>query len=1838
MARDFPTFLPLSTTAFEGPGANARMQWPEGQLGKGTPLCQAHWKAKAPEWIKDGQEIRPTAIYNARMSFFMARQARFVADHFRLQPLAMHTCRTNYGGRTFLYTPENLRKENVRHWQVSQVATKLALAQVSGKTRTTNIGSETIDIQSVMQTRNELGSLVRELVEQEELYMHQNPIEGMLHVTDDAYVNHMFTPFHEFTNEIDLVRISDSTLIFGKGEWNDPSKIYNDRFKEYNNKGWMGGRSCIVYESVNAIVMAGATLRELTAMIKKLVEEDPVAMGDPTKFTKQVVATWSGNELTKTQTTAISIESPQFIDCCCDAQVHAKTVQALPQYSMEGPSTAWLWDIEGFDMCVKIIMSHLRDSGHAFWKMGAGWQRMKEYRQQKKKKIGWHFNKSCQLIQMVCESQVDILTIQHHIQQCWFCIQYEIDRQSFLHQAFEAHKIGGRVVTTPGEYADHYLILSAEEVAAIQKDSEEQQQAVAGRSAAHDPEREVEDLKRFLADLTEDDMEVAVSYMLEMACKQGNMAMFGIGDYFATPQRYCKADPRYRPPCEEYDKLNVPCIYVSTIPNRLRIGPVQEVWAKPIADTHGITVWVSMARIPSYFNSDSGMTAWVVVSHGKRVFLEQVSEDWVHPDVALIAKSGGTSSVGQPTRAEHSPLLCPNSTPDSRFPDDCAEFPAQRGWPPIPHTWSQRDLKNSASGAATQILRCRLDELSPGDNGLDIDRFFHLMKPEMRKRWPWTVPKDVDDMVKQIIAGATRPRYEMKMSSQNESSFLFRRGPVRPLAIRACQGRLYKSCPFTARNCYLVTPKDSPSVWHITQGSNLQGIFKRGLLRGMVNQKNQSGKAEVFVSLVNAWCPEWNTQACPEVSAMGSYDTSLFKHVLRLPYRYAPYGYKHGGDLYAIEFHIPTIYNEGGQVWQFVSLAGSATEDISENAIMQVRCVATDKQTWVRKDPDGNQYIWDPVPRGVKQGDGEGVPEPPIASPTASSSSSLPQHRATYTETQDEKNFDELMNEPSLSSEMWIEATMMQTQAKFKGWQTAELLAAVAKDPKFIKKGEPKHGRIIDVSEAAAQGESALVDCENEFWFVEALIEMQQDYDNQVLKFFKQVQPEQREPATSVGQPTPAPTADRAAKPAASSYSGAAPAPHKGPPPPKPPPELKSSRGSVQQSGVSAAPSKKKNVNKIPDPDVSPPCGQPGAPKLGRYMDALTTKERQDWYATVDALCILKRWQEGRPRNRRGFAEFLIDMQEGKYPAAEAWLREAARCVKEGEEDMAVTSLYEYQKLYEAPRPVPKPKKAASTLQPLGAAKLASHQVPSQSSSSSSQLALCTPPKVSSSSMPTPSGPAEPKAVMEDTSVGQPTAMEAEPVASHQCAEAPPGMAVAKRNYESDYVSLPIIPAPGNQKCDKCQLHYSKRVALCTHCGWMKRDMIISTTSRHHTIHSIPESNVGWQVHEDRGARADARTKGSGAERQKAKHFELRAISDSEEGRYRNMLEKWFHPRPEHVYWKASILRGNPQAVLEGPDNWIRRIYELQAIPQGKGATFAPASKAQRKAAVKDKGKLVILDRAPGDTGRAGDHEDWRKGLAVRDALYPKAPTPVPKDRKPAPWRSPQAAKAVAKPQQPTPGTFSSDYAWRSSSSVGQPTANLGNWHSPDSHYRPHTDPYASSAEHGWSEPPRSRQTQSWQDALWHRGTGWQGEAWTDSSWSCAPTRDDWRDAQDDGQSSQSSGQHAPWRRMPTPAGRSRSREPERREPPVAAPQRQSSRPPADEQVHQPAYRDIRSPSVGRGRVDLDVPKSGRVHVSTAKAKPSTPSSSRQWQPRPTSAKKSGQEQRNDPRSGYTWR
>ena len=53
---------------------------------------------------------------------------------------------------------------------------------------------------------------------------------------------------------------------------------------------------------------------------------------------------------------------------------------------------------------------------------------------------------------------------------------------------------------------------------------EEQQQAVAGQRASCNPSAHVKDIQKTIDRITEDDLDIAVDYMLELACAQAGVS------------------------------------------------------------------------------------------------------------------------------------------------------------------------------------------------------------------------------------------------------------------------------------------------------------------------------------------------------------------------------------------------------------------------------------------------------------------------------------------------------------------------------------------------------------------------------------------------------------------------------------------------------------------------------------------------------------------------------------------------------------------------------------------------------------------------------------------------------------------------------------------------------------------------------------------------------------------------------------------------------------------------------------------------------------------------------------------------------------------------------------------------------------------------------------------------------------------------------------------------------------------------------------------------------------------------------------------------------------------
>ncbi len=104
------------------------------------------------------------------------------------------------------------------------------------------------------------------------------------------------------------------------------------------------------------------------------------------------------------------------------------------------------------------------------------------------------------------------------------------------------------------------------------------------------------------------------------------------------------------------------------------------------------------------------------------------SRDWQHPEVAFV-------NQGAVARATADRTICPNSIPDRRFPDDCDQYLAAKGWTILDCTWSHSGhQKNVAAASATFITRCRPDLISKQHNSIAMDVFYRAVCREMKTR------------------------------------------------------------------------------------------------------------------------------------------------------------------------------------------------------------------------------------------------------------------------------------------------------------------------------------------------------------------------------------------------------------------------------------------------------------------------------------------------------------------------------------------------------------------------------------------------------------------------------------------------------------------------------------------------------------------------------------------------------------------------------------------------------------------------------------------------------------------------------------------------------------------------------------------------------------------------------------------------------------------------------------------------------------------------------------------------------------------------------------------------
>ncbi len=288
--------------------------------------------------------------------------------------------RVPFGDVPLLRCLEQLQIPNVTQRALSQALCQNALENLTGVNPHTLIGKENPDYRNIQANRDSLAETMHGVIENKEVYMLSDPLQAMPHVHEDVFVNHDVVPFREFTQTTDLTTLSDSGLCFG-GQGGDPSKKWNDRFKQYNDSGWLGGRTCLQYQQIKSVVVPVATLKTLTKMVRNLVENDIRARGDPLRYEGHVKATYCGNDLCLDCTTALDPDSPQMLEVLDDAEVFARTVAPLQFVRLEGPSTAALWDIEGFDVVADRVLSVIQKSGHPLFSMNSGWRTMKQHRQ-----------------------------------------------------------------------------------------------------------------------------------------------------------------------------------------------------------------------------------------------------------------------------------------------------------------------------------------------------------------------------------------------------------------------------------------------------------------------------------------------------------------------------------------------------------------------------------------------------------------------------------------------------------------------------------------------------------------------------------------------------------------------------------------------------------------------------------------------------------------------------------------------------------------------------------------------------------------------------------------------------------------------------------------------------------------------------------------------------------------------------------------------------------------------------------------------------------------------------------------------------------------------------------------------------------------------------------------------------------------------------------------------------------------------------------------------------------------------------------------------------------------
>ena len=155
-----------------------------------------------------------------------------------------------------------------------------------------------------------------------------------------------------------------------------------------------------------------------------------------------------------------------------------------------------------------------------------------------------------------------------------------------------------------------------------------------------------------------------------------------------------------------------------------------------------------------------------------------------------------------------------------------------------------------------------------------------------------------------------------------------------------------------------------------------------------------------------------------------------------------------------VEFQLGTALNAGANVWQIGSLALSGVTRLCPDAIIRTWRICENYETWKRKNDDGTDYVWDPIPRGVQTTAASSSSAPPKASSHSTASSSQASGREVRHSTQDSKSLVELVNAPSLMVEIWADVVRRKVDAEQNEWKKhakydyKKNLAQVAEDPK----------------------------------------------------------------------------------------------------------------------------------------------------------------------------------------------------------------------------------------------------------------------------------------------------------------------------------------------------------------------------------------------------------------------------------------------------------------------------------------------------------------------------------------------------------------------------------------------------------------------------------------------------------------------------------------------------------------------------------------------------------------------------------------------------------------------